>query len=512
MGERASADQVPDLTQGVSLADVAEGALFAGRVGEEKVILARVGGEVLAVSATCTHYGGPLAEGLLVGDTVRCPWHHACFSLRTGEAVRAPAFDPVACWKVERQGDRVVVRERLSSRAKARTGSPPGAPERVIIIGGGAAGFAAAERLRREGYTGALTMVSNDADAPYDRPNLSKDYLAGDVKEDQPPLRPASFYAEAGIELRLGTPATRLAARASRLVLGDGSGLGFDRLLIATGAEPVRPPIPGADAAEVLVLRSFRDCQAIIARIGAARRAVVIGASFIGLEVAASLRQRGLEVRVVAPERQPLEAVLGPMLGARVRGTHEDKGVVFHLEAQVAAISPGQVRIKDGETLAADLVVLGTGVKPRVALAEAAGLPVDNGVLVDGYLETPVPGIFAAGDVARWPDPHSGERIRVEHWVVAERMGQTAALNMLGRRQPFASIPFFLSRHYHDLNIDYLGHAKGSDEIDVDGDVAAGRALLRYRRDGRVLAVATVDRDLDNLRAEVAMEQAAVGR
>ncbi|HJS85404.1 MAG TPA: FAD-dependent oxidoreductase, partial [Acetobacteraceae bacterium] len=407
---------------------------------------------------------------------------------------------------------RVIVREKLSSRAKTRTGSLPGAPERIVVIGGGAAGFAAAERLRREGYSGALTMVSDDADAPYDRPNLSKDYLAGEVQEDQLPLRPASFYAEAGVELRLGTPVTRLDPPAHRLALADGTELAFDRLLIATGAEPVRPPIPGADAAGVLLLRSFRDCQAIITRIGDARHVVIIGASFIGLEVAASLRQRGLEVRVVAPERQPLEAALGPKLGARVRSTHENKGVVFHLGTQVAAVSPEQVQLKDGTTLAADLVVLGTGVRPRVALAEAAGLPVDNGVLVDGCLETPVPGIFAAGDVARWPDPHSGERIRVEHWVVAERMGQTAALNMLGRRQPFDAVPFFWSQHYHDLIINYLGHAKGSDEAELDGDVAAGKALLRYRRNGRVLAVATVDRDLDNLRAEVAMEQAAAGQ
>ncbi|MBV8506492.1 MAG: FAD-dependent oxidoreductase, partial [Alphaproteobacteria bacterium] len=301
MGTGDTAGQGPDLTQGILLADLPDGGLLAGRVGKKSVLLARHGQEIFAIGATCTHYGGPLAEGLLVGDTVRCPWHHACFSLRTGEALRAPAFDPVPCWKVERQADRVFVREKVTSPAIRRTGPVPGSPKRIAIIGGGAAGFAAAERLRREGYTGTLTMLSDDQNAPYDRPNLSKDYLAGGASEDWIPLRAASFYDDAGIELRLGAQVTRIDPNARQVKLAGGEEFSFDHLLIATGAEPVRPPIPGADAAGVLTLRSFRDCQAIIARAGEARHAVIVGASFIGLEVAAALRQRGLEVRVVAP-------------------------------------------------------------------------------------------------------------------------------------------------------------------------------------------------------------------
>jgi NADPH-dependent 2,4-dienoyl-CoA reductase/sulfur reductase-like enzyme/nitrite reductase/ring-hydroxylating ferredoxin subunit len=498
----------PDLTQGVPASDLGDGAMLAGHVGDETVLLARQGADLFAISATCTHYGGPLADGLLVGDTVRCPWHHACFSLRTGEAIRAPAFDPVSCWRVERRGDRIVVADKLPAPKGQVLQAAPGVPDRVVIVGGGAAGFAAAERLRREGYAGALTILSDDADAPYDRPNLSKDFLAGQAPEDFIPLRPDSFYTENGIDLRLRTSVAAIDPRNHRVVLADGSDVPFDRLLIATGAEPVRPPIPGAEAADILVLRSVRDCRAIIARAETARRAVLIGAGFIGLEVAASLRQRGLDVHVVAPDRRPLEKIVGPALGDLVRQVHEGRGVAFHLSENVALLAPNRVTLANGTAIETDLVILGTGVKPRTHLAESAGLAVDNGVLVNACLETSAAGIFAAGDVARWPDPHSGERIRVEHWVVAERMGQTAALNILGRNQPFDTVPFFWSQHFDELIINYLGHAASWDSIEVDGDLGSKRALLRYRRDGRVLAVATVDRDLDNLRIEAEMETA----
>lgn len=481
--------------------------MLSGLVGDESVLLVRRGEKFFAISATCTHYGGPLGEGLVVDDTVRCPWHHACFSLRTGEALRAPAFDPVACWSVERIGDRLVVREKQLAPVVQRSASVE-APHRVVVVGGGAAGFAAAERLRREGYEGALTVLSDDSYAPYDRPNLSKDYLAGEASKDWIPLRPPSFYVDNAIELRLGTRADRIDLRGRQVVLHDASEVPFDRLLIATGAEPVRPAgIPGATSSEVMTLRSLRDCRAMIARAGAAERALLVGAGFIGLEVAAALRQRGLEVHVVAPNRQPLEPILGPELGKLVRQIHEAQGVVFHLGEQVSSISSGRVTLSSGATLDAELVVLGTGVRPRTELADAAGLAVENGILVDQHLATSVPGVFAAGDVARWPDRHSGERIRVEHWVVAERMGQVAALNIMGRPERFAAVPFFWSRHYHDLNVDYLGHAPDWDSIEIEGNIGAKSALLRYRRGGRVLAVATLDRDLDSLKTEVAMEQ-----
>jgi NADPH-dependent 2,4-dienoyl-CoA reductase/sulfur reductase-like enzyme len=382
------------------------------------------------------------------------------------------------------------------------------APQRIVIIGGGAAGFAAAETLRRRDYRGSITMLSDDDAPPVDRPNLSKDYLAGSAPEDWLSLRPDDFYGENNIDLRLKAKVAVIDPGKHQVALTGGERLSYDRLLLATGAEPVRLPIPGADQPHVHTLRSLADCRAIIDLTKGARRAVVIGASFIGLEVAASLRTRGVEVHVAAPEARPMERVFGPALGDFVRALHEEHGVVFHLQDTVTAIDGKRAALKSGGTLDADLVVVGVGVRLRLALAEGAGLAIDRGLTVNEYLQTSAPDIYAAGDIARWPDPHSGERIRVEHWVVAERQGQAAAANMLGHKERFDSVPFFWSQHY-DVPINYIGHAERWDTITVEGDVKAKDCLLRYRRDGRVLAVASVYRDLDSLKAELAMEQAA---
>jgi NADPH-dependent 2,4-dienoyl-CoA reductase/sulfur reductase-like enzyme len=382
-------------------------------------------------------------------------------------------------------------------------------PKAVVIVGGGAAGFAAAEMLRRRHYAGSLVMLSDDDAPPVDRPNLSKDYLAGTAPEEWLELRGSDFFHEQGIDLRLGTTVSSIDVGARTLALGDDSTLAFDRLLLATGAEPVRLQLPGIDLPHVFTLRTLRDCRRIIERATVARRAVVMGASFIGLEVAASLRARGVEVHVVAPDRRPMERVLGPQVGDFVRRLHEAHGVVFHLEDTATRIDERQVTLKQGGAIDADLVVVGVGVRPRLALAEKAGLAVDRGVLVDPYLETSAPGIFAAGDIARWPDPRSGTAIRVEHWAVAQRQGQTAALNMLGGRQPFDVVPFFWSQHY-DVPINYVGHAENWDEVVIDGDLDARDCALRYVRGGRLLAVASINRDLESLRAEVEMEREAV--
>ena len=352
-------------------------------------------------------------------------------------------------------------------------------------------------------------MLSSDAAPPVDRPNLSKDYLAGSAPEDWLPLRPDNFYAEAEIELRLKTDVVSIDSNARNVVLAGGDTVPYERLLLATGAEPVRLPIAGADQPHVHTLRSLGDCRAIIDSAKGARRAIVIGASFIGLEAAAALRARELEVHVVAPEQRPMERVLGPAMGDFVRALHEQHGVIFHLGDTVVGIDGKRATLKSGGVLDADLVVVGVGVRPRLALAEQAGLALDRGVIVDACLETSIPGIYAAGDIARWPDPHSSENIRVEHWVVAERQGQTAARNMLGAREAFDAVPFFWSQHY-DVPINYVGHAEKWDEIALDGDIAAKDCLLKYKSGGRVLAVASIYRDLDSLKAELAMERGAI--
>lgn len=495
----------PDLAEGVPAGDLVDGAMLTGHLGDEEVLLVRQSGKLFALSAHCTHYHGPLADGLLVGDTVRCPWHHAHFSLQTGEAVAAPALSPLTCWQVEERSGKIFVKSEKAQPAPKKSSA---GGERFVIVGGGAAGFAAAEMLRRRGFAGSIAMISNDDAAPVDRPNLSKDYLAGSAPEEWVPLRGDDWYPENKIDLKLKTEVIAIDPRARTLALTNGSTVPFDKLLLATGAEPVKLPIPGTDLPHVHTLRSLADCRAIIAQAKAAKRAVVIGASFIGLEAAAALRARDIEVHVVAPEKRPLERVFGPQLGDFIRALHEEHGVKFHLEDSVTTIEGKRATLKSGGTLDADLVVVGVGVRPRLALAEKVGLAIDKGVIVNDYLETSAPGIYAAGDIARWPDPISGERIRVEHWVVAERQGQTAALNMMGVRTPFRSAPFFWSQHY-DVPINYVGHAEKWDAIDIEGDVMKRDCVVRYKQGGRVMAVASIYRDKDSLEAGVGMEQQA---
>ncbi len=509
----------PDLTRGVELSAIPDGTMLLGHAHGEPVLLARCGDEVFAIGAVCTHYGASLEQGLLVGDTVRCPWHHACFALRTGEALRAPALDPVARWRVETVRDAarqstpaqtpngtVYIREKLERVSPRPQHMPAGIPSSVIIIGGGGAGNAAAEMLRREGYAGRIIMLSADRSVPCDRPKLSKGFLAGSTPEEDNPLRSAAFYREHDIDLRLGARVATIDTASRQVQLADGGRHGYDALLLATGAEPVRLDIPGADLPHVHTLRTEADSRALVAKALTSKRAVVIGASFIGLEVAASLRTRNLDVHVVSPEAIPMERILGAEAGTFFRKLHEEHGVRFHLGTTAVAIDERSVTLKDGTRLKADLVIIGIGVRPAIALAEQAGLAVDRGVSVNEYLETSAPGVFAAGDIARWPDRLSGERIRVEHWVVAERQGQTAARNILGQRERFDCVPFFWTVQY-DFGLGYVGHAEHFDQAEIAGSLAARDCTITYRQGGRTLAMAIVQRNLDGLRAEVEFER-----
>ncbi len=494
----------PDLTQGVALDTLADGAMLLGHAQGEPVLLARRGAEVFAIGAVCTHYSGPLDQGLMVGDTVRCPWHHACFSLRTGEMLRAPALNNVDCWHVEQRDGKAFVREKVLLPARP---TPASAPRAVVIVGGGAAGNAAAEMLRRQGFDGSLTMLSADADVPCDRPNLSKDYLAGTAPEEYVPLRSLDFYREHRIDLRLNMRVSQIDTAAKQVHLAGGGSCAYDALLLATGAEPVRLDIPGADLPLVHYLRTVADCRALIAKVESSKRAVVLGASFIGMEVAASLRTRKLDVTIVAPEACPFERVLGPEVGQHFKRLHEQHGVVFRLGMTATSIAADGVTLKDGTKLPADLVVIGVGVRPALSLAEQAGIATDRGVKVNEYLETSVPGIYAAGDIARWPDRLTGQPIRVEHWVVAERQGQVAALNMLGRREPFDQVAFFWTVQY-DFGLAYVGHAEKWDSIAIDGSLEAQDCAVSYKLGGRTIAQAIVGRDLEGLRTERALEVA----
>ena len=489
-----------DFAAGLPLDLAPREGLVAGHVGDEAVLLWIKDGEFHAVGGACTHYGGHLADGLLDGDRIHCPLHHACFSLRTGEALGAPAFDSLVRWKVEIEDGVLFIREPLDA-AQPLQARQDLAPDRIVIVGGGAAGFAAAEMLRRRGFAGSLTMLSADAAAPYDRPNLSKDYLAGTAPEEWMPLKGPEFYAERRIDLRLNAQVASLDTAAKAVVTASGERFGYGALLLATGAEPIGLPTPGFDRPNVFTLRSMADSRAIAKAAEGAKSVAVIGGSFIGLEVASALRHRGLAVHVVTPESVLMEKVMGRDLGSWVKALHDEHGVNFHLGETGMRFDGRQLELSGGTSLAVDFLVVGVGVRPRLDLMTAAGLAVDKGVVVDAFLETSIPGVYAAGDIARYPDRRSGELIRVEHWVAAERQGQAAALNMMGERAPFVAVPFFWSHHY-DRAIQYVGHASGGEVAETDGSIASGHATVRFMRDGRLAAAASIGQHTENLEAE----------
>jgi len=507
MSDTAQGPDGPDFSGGIPLSKLPDGVMMLGHVQGESVLLARHGNDLFAIGAFCTHYGAPLGDGLLIDDTVRCPWHHACFSLRTGKAVRAPALDAISCWRVEQSNGTAYVREKLPQR-QPRPSPDAHMPRSIVIVGGGAAGNAAAETLRLEGHSGTITLLSADESGPCDRPNLSKGFLAGTSPAESNPLRPPEFYRSHLIDLKLRARVSTIDTRDRSVKLADGTRHSYDALLLATGAEPVRLTVPGGALPHVHYLRTLADGHALVAGARVAKRAVVIGASFIGLEVAASLRARGIDVDVVAPSAIPMKKVLGTDLGQFLRKLHEEHGVTFHLGTIPTSIDERGVALQNGDYLRADLVVVGIGVRPALSLAERAGLTMDRGVVVDEHLETSIKGVFAAGDIARWPDPHTGERIRVEHWVVAERQGQTAARNMLGRQERFEAVPFFWTEQY-DFSLAYVGHAENWDTPDIEGQLDLQRqdCTITYSRGGKKLAMAFVHRDLDALRAEVEFER-----
>jgi NADPH-dependent 2,4-dienoyl-CoA reductase/sulfur reductase-like enzyme/nitrite reductase/ring-hydroxylating ferredoxin subunit len=502
MGGNAAATG-PDFTSGVKLSDIPETGFLAGRVGEDSVLLSRIDGQLYAVSGTCTHYGGHLPDGLATGETVRCPLHHACFSLRTGEVLRAPALDPLDRWKVEVEGDRAFVRAKLP--AEGQLASPNGDIANVVIVGGGAAGLACALELRKLGYAGNITMLSADGDPPCDRPNLSKDYLAGTAAEEWIPLRTGDWYRDNNIDLRLGVEVTAIDADGRTVQCASGERLIFDRLLLATGAEPNRLNSPGFDRDNVFTLRSLADARAIVGQAREGARAAIIGSSFIGLEAAASLRNRKVEVDVISPEHVPFQRTFGAELGDFLKGLHEENGVRFHLGKGAASFDGQAVHLSDGGQIPADFVLVGVGVRPRLGLAQAAGLNVTDGVVVDAFLQTSAHGIYAAGDIAAYPDPITGEQARIEHWAVAERQGQVAAANMLGLQRKFDSAPFFWTEQY-GLTVRYVGHASQPQEVSVEGDLARRDAILRYSEDGQERAAASVNRDHENLEEELRLE------
>jgi NADPH-dependent 2,4-dienoyl-CoA reductase/sulfur reductase-like enzyme/nitrite reductase/ring-hydroxylating ferredoxin subunit len=501
--DKAEALSGPDLKTGVSFDALAPNKPLLGQYEGEAVVLVRQGSQIFATGAVCTHYSGPLDQGLVVGQTIRCPWHHARVDLRTGEAIGAPALNPISCFTVRREGDLVMITGKQVPDFRIAC---PLNPSAVVIVGGGAAGAACADMLRAKGYAGSVTIAADEEPGPVDRPNLSKDFLAGTATEDWIPLRTREYYNSINVELLPSDPAVRISPADRQVSLRSGRVLAYGALLLATGAEPRSLAIEGADLPHVYRLRTLADSKAIIERAKNARRGVIIGSGFIGLEAAASLRQRGVAVSVIGQESVPLAKVLGPELGRFIQALHEQHGVSFYLNATPRAIRKDRVELGDGTSIDADLVIMGVGVSPRTLLAEQAGLKVENGVVVDSSLRTNAADVFAAGDVARYPEFVSGETARIEHWVVAERQGQAVARSMLGIGGSYRETPFFWSQHY-DVTISYVGHATSWDSCEIQGELDKHDACAIYRSKGKPVAVATIGRDGLSLRVEAAFEE-----
>jgi NADPH-dependent 2,4-dienoyl-CoA reductase/sulfur reductase-like enzyme/nitrite reductase/ring-hydroxylating ferredoxin subunit len=488
-------------TLAAKLSEIGDGEMKEVSAGETKVLLVRVGDNCHAVGANCTHYGAPLVDGALVGDRIICPWHHACFRASTGALLEPPALDALPSYPVEIRGDDIFIEmpaEPTDRRTPEMTKADTNADKRVfVIIGGGAAGYAAAQTLREDDFSGRILMVTREDRTPYDRPNLSKDYLQGHAEPEWMPLRSDEFFEEHNIELLRGREATALDTAAKELKLDDGSTLGYDSLLLAPGGAPRRLSLPKSDLANIFVLRSFDDADAIAAAAESAKNAVIIGASFIGMEAASSLKQRGLSVTVVAPDRVPFEKTLGPEIGKMLQSLHEYNGVKFRLGGHAIAFEGSErvesVVLDSDERLDADLVIVGIGVVPATGFLEGINLEKDGGVRTDEYFRLS-DDVYAAGDIVHFPAAHTGEFIRIEHWRTALQQGRVAAHNMAGKPTAFTAVPFFWTTQF-DATLAYVGQAKFWDEVIFQGDVSQQEFLAFYIKDRQVLAVAGMNRD-----------------
>lgn len=481
------------------------------KLGTEEILLIKEGEQYHAVGASCSHNGAPLQDGMIASGQIRCPWHHARFCLKTGAAVGAPALEPLSLYHVRRHEGRIFLAKTQSQTLASARGSEE---RRVVIIGAGAAGFACADMLSKLHFDGSIALVNADHDMPYDRTVCSKHYLAGKYERAE-----LFLPNEELLSIPKGSPghvrllqhsATALNVNAREVTLDSGERLHFDVLVLANGAEPERLSLPGLDTDRVYVLRTLKDADAIIAAATAAQSVVVVGASFIGLEAAAALRQRKLNVHVIAPDEIPLAKSVGSAVGNMIRTVHEKYGVVFHLGRKLASYAGTKATLDDGTELDADFIVLGTGVRPRTQLAEDAGLAVASsdkggGVIVNERLETQVSGIFAVGDISRYPNAVTGKPIRIEHWVHAQRQGQFVARRIMGDNDAFEDIPFFWTAHF-DTSLRYLGHVNELGEPSVEGNIEAQNFALTFSDATGGEALLTCNQDLKSLETEVLWE------
>ncbi|WP_027798582.1 FAD-dependent oxidoreductase [Paraburkholderia dilworthii] len=495
-------------------------------VDDEKILLVRDGDTVRAYSADCPHAGGPLEKGALCRGRIVCPWHKGTFDAATGTVLEPPPLVPLERYAVIVDGDDVMVTpEKLPNETEpSRTEKP-----HFAVVGAGAAGAAACAALRESGFTGRITLIGDEAHAPYDRTSLSKFVPSAEMSPaDVPPLLAADWFGQHGVE-RIVAKVVRLDVPKRTVHLQTGGELTYDTALLATGSVPKVPSIPGCELGGVYVLRHLDDAAAIVEALGdgpadgfasetaatASTQVAILGSSFIALETAAALRKRGVQVNVISPDKVPFAKQFGERVGAMFRALHESNGVKFHLGTKVASLegeegSVHEVMLEGGEHIAADVVLLGTGVAPATGFIEGLPLHKDGGVIVNAGMQA-APGLYAAGDIAVFPLRENEEPLRIEHWRVAQQHARIAAENMCGARNRYSGVPFFWT-YYFGKTFEYLGHASEWDELLVDGDLDRHEFAALYVKNDEVLAVLACERDAQTARLIDAMRRGPLTR
>lgn len=482
--------------------DLKNGEMRSFKIDDEhNVLLCRINDEFSAVGASCTHYGAPLEKGLLKGHTIICPWHHACFNAKNGDLLEPPAFDALPIFELKIEGESISVNvpeEVPGSRIPDMTKKDSKADKRTfVILGAGASAYFAAQSMRENGFRGNIIMVTREKRKPYDRPNLSKDYLAGSAEPEWMPLRNDEFFDEYGIELKQTVSIEKVNFKEKLVTLGNNENLKYDKLLIATGGIPNQLDVPGADLKNIFYLRSFDDADQIIASLKSSKNAVVVGASFIAMESASSLTERKINVTVIAHGEVPFERNFGKEIGRLFKNEHEKNGVVFKLNAEVKEFrGTGKVEsvmLQSGEEIKTDLVIIGIGVKPSTGFLDDADLMDDKSLKTDSLMNVRED-VYAAGDIASFPDFRTGNIIRIEHWRLAQQLGRTAGANMAGAEREFRGVPFFWTVQA-GLTLRYVGFVKNWDEIIIDGNITDKKFIAYYVKDNAVMAAVGINRD-----------------